>query len=341
MIKVGLYLKIQKNYDRNESLMLNLFKALINSLSKYFEFKSTSKFVLWYEDYNEEILKEFDNLSVKEIISFIDNHRSQVKNKIGKVAHYTLSVEGAIALDGEDGEREYMIIDIFGSCTGFKDTYGNNWINFYNTSKKWQSYFIGNKVHAAKNRGKLYQLINDLKIPDFKLFSIFFSESNIVFDLLNKAYYYYFKENIFFLEYILKIIKDRLTEKNLEYENILISEEKRYKLTEIKRDLKIYDSKELVEIIDRNIADFSNKYENFVSEYYERRIIYSTASSVEIKEKFMNPKPIRNALTDYIGNFISTLDETLPKYNDFENKIKHGFETHNFRAEIKKKQSKL
>lgn len=338
---MGLYLKIQDYYDRNENLMLILFDALIDKLKKYFKFKPTSKYILWHEDYDEKILKEYNSLNVKNIFTFIENHRDKIREKIGKFAHYTISIEGVILLDDEIKKTEYMIVDIFGTCTGFKDTYGNVWVNFYNTSKKWQTYFIGKSDNVKKNRKKLYSLMNDLKIPDFRLYSIFFSESNIVFDLLNKAYYLYFREYKYFLEYILKIIKDRLTEKNLEYENILISERKRHKLTDIKNDLKLYDPDELISIIDRHIADFSNKYEDFLETHYKKGIIYSTGSAVEIKERNMNPRTIRNALTDYLGNFMSTLDETLPKYKDFEKRIQQGFTTHSFEPEIKKKQSRF
>ncbi|GAH59373.1 unnamed protein product, partial [marine sediment metagenome] len=45
-----------------------------------------------------------------------------------------------------------------------------------------------------------------------RIYTIFFAESNIVFDLLNKAYYIYFREYKFFIETIVKILEDRLNE---------------------------------------------------------------------------------------------------------------------------------
>lgn len=338
---MGLYLKIQPNYDTNEERMLLVIELLIEKMKKYFNFKVSSKYILWYQDYEEQEIESYESLDVKKILNFIESHRTKIKEKEGTIAHYTISVEGVIELQGENGNINHMIVDVFGTCSRLKDMYGNVWINFYNTTERWQNYFIGDNNNSNKNREKIYKLINDLKIPDFSLHSIFFAESNIVFDVLNKAYYLYFKEYKFFIEYILRIIKERLTEKNLEYEDILISEEKRPILSSIKDDLKLYDLNELVDIMDRTTIQFSNKYKDFITVQYKKRVEYSTIASVEIKERFMDSKIIRKALTDYLGNFISSLNETLPKYNYVEKRIKSGFTQHEFKPEIKKKQTRF
>ena len=82
---------------------------------------------------------------------------------------------------------------------------------------------------------------------------------------------------------------------------------------------------------------FSNNFKYFVNQQYQQNIIYST-SSIEIKDKSLNSKRIREALTDFIGNFLSSLYSTLPKYNDVEKKIKIEFTSHKFKPEKKQKQ---
>lgn len=338
---MGLYIKIHKNFDRKEEIMLSLFHNLVERLNIYLNFIPTSDYTLWNEFLDEEEIWSAKIFESETIFNIIEKHRKDIKEKTGTTARFSISIEGIIQLKDNNGELGNMLVDIIGTCSDFKDLYGNVWIYFYNTSTKWQSYFIGSNEYSIENTKKLMKLINDIAIPDFNLYSIYFADSNVVFDVLNKAYYIYFKEYKYFIETILEIIKNRLTEENLEYEDILISESKRPLLSSIKIDLSLFELNELTKIIDLKSSDFSHNYQQFVSSEYKGNVIYSTKGSVEIYDKHMNPKTIRNAFTDYIGNFLTTLDEVLPEYNDMERQFHEKFTKHQFEPEKKEKQKKL
>ncbi|MEJ2249562.1 MAG: hypothetical protein P8Y97_07875 [Candidatus Lokiarchaeota archaeon] len=160
---------------------------------------------------------------------------------------------------------------------------------------------------------------------------------NFVFDLLNEAFYIYFKEYKFFIEYCIEILGKRISVEDLDYEKLPISDDKRTLITEIQNDLKLYNESELVEIIDRKTNIFSDNFQRFVSDQYHNKVIYSTASSVEIKAKDMNSKIIRKAYTDFLGNFLTSLYSTLPRYDKFEKEVQKGFNTHEFKPEKKKR----
>lgn len=338
---MGLYIKLQRNYDTNEDSMLILYQMVIERLITHFNFNPIKDYTLWIGDFEEKELDKSRDLEIKSLQSLVESHRKKIKEKTGIHSHYSISVEGIIELQKDDNTKEKVIVNVLGTCTQFKDLYGNVWIQFYNASQKWQNYFILEKDASEINRNKLYSLIDDVKIPDLKIYTIFFAESNIVFDLLNKAFYLYFREYKFFIEIIVKILEDRLNEKNLEYENLLISEVKRPLIPALKNDLKLLNTNELVSIIDKKTSDFSNNFERYVSNQYKGTITYTTASSVIIRDKNMNEKRIRNAITDFVGNFLSTLYDTLPRYNDVERKIKNKFTTHKFEPEKGKKQMKF
>lgn len=338
---MGLYIKLQRNYDTDEKTLLDLYQLLIERLTKYFKFRPLNDYILWDGDLDEEELKKTKDFDSKSLQSIINTHRIKIKEKTDKIPHYSVSVEGVLELKTEDNSTEKILVDVLGTCTQFKDLYGNVWIEFYNASKKWHDYFLGNDSNSKINRDNIYSLINDIKTPDFRIYTIFFAESNLVYDLLNKVYFLYFKEYKFYIETITKIIQDRLTEKNLEYEDIILSERKRPLIATIQNDLKLLNTSELVDIIDRKTPEFSNNFSKFVSDQYKGMITYTTASSVVIKDKTMNPMRIRSAITDFIGNYLSTLYDALPRYNDVEKNIKRNFTQHKFEQEKGKKQSKL
>lgn len=338
---MGLYIKLQRNYDTIEDSMLILYQMVIERLVRYFNFKPIEDYTLWYGDFDEKELNKSKDLEIKSLQSLVESHRAKIREKTGIYSHYSISVEGIIELYKDDKTKEKVIIDVLGTCTQFKDLYGNVWIEFYNASKKWQNYFIGGNEVNEINRDGLYSLMNDIIVPDLRIYTIFFAESNIVFDLLNKAYYIYFRDYKFFIETIVKILEDRLNEKNLEYENLLISDVKRPLIPALKNDLKLLNTNELVSIIDRKTSDFSNNFESYVSHQYKGMITYTTASSVIIKDRSMDEKRIRSTITDFVGNFLSTLYNTLPKYNDVEKRIKKEFTTHRFQPEKGKKQMRF
>lgn len=338
---MGLYIKLQRNYDTNENSMLYLYQLIIERLNKYFKFRPINEYILWYEDFDEEELKKSKDLDIKSLQSAINDHHIKIKEKTDKVPHYSISVEGVIELKAENNSIEKILVDVLGTCTQFKDLYGNVWVEFYNASNKWQNYFINKDSSNKINRDYLYSLIDDIKTPDLRIYTIFFAESNLVYDLLNKVYFLYFKEYKFYIETITKIIEDRLNEKNLEYEDLLLSERKRPLITAIQNDLKLLNTNELVNIIDRKTPEFSNNFSRYVSEQYKGMINYNTSGSVIIKDKTMNPMRIRSAITDFIGNYLSTLYDTLPRYNDVEKNIKREFTQHKFEPEKGRKQLKL
>ena len=124
-------------------------------------------------------------------------------------------------------------------------------------------------------------------------------------------------------------------------EVILLSDRKRPLISVIQNDLKLLNTNELVDIIDKKTPEFSNNFSRYISEQYKGSIIYTTASSVIIKDKIMNPMRIRSAITDFIGNYLSSLYDTIPRYNDVEKNIKRKFTQHKFEPEKGRKQTKL
>jgi len=338
---MGLYIKLQRNYDNDEKSMFSLYQLIIDRLKEYFNFKEIGDYILWYEDFDEKPLKKSKDLDIKAFQSIVESHRNNLREKANIYPHYSISVEGIIELQKDVDTKDKMIIDVLGTCTLFRNLYGNVWLEFYNASKKWQDYFIGEKEINEANRTQLYSVIDDIKIPDLKIYSIFFAKSNVVFDLLNKAYFLYFREYKFFIETIVKILEDRLNEKNIEYEDLLISDRKRPLVPVMKKNLKLYNTNELVDIIDKTSSDYSNNFERYIFQEYKGMIVYTTAGSVIFRDRTMDEKRIRIALTDFIGNFLSTLYDTLPKYNDVEKRIKMSFTSHRFQPEKGKKQMKF
>lgn len=338
---MGLYIKLQRNYDNDEKSMFSLYQLIIDRLKEYFNFKEIGDYILWYEDIDEKPLKKSKDLDIKIFQSIVESHRKDLREKANIYPHYSISVEGVIELQNENNTKDKMIFDVLGTCTPLRHLYGNVWLEFYNASKKWQDYFLGETEINETNRNRLYKLIDDIRVPDLKIYSIFFAESNVVFDLLNKAYFLYFREYKFFIETIVKILEERLDEKKIEYENLLISDKKRPLVPVMKKNLKLYNTNELIDIIDKTSSDYSNNFERYISQQYKGMIVYTTAGSVVIKDHNMDEKRIRYALTDFIGNFLSTLYDTLPKYIDVEKRIKISFTSHKFQPEKGKKQMKF
>ena len=102
--------------------------------------------VLYLKPLSDEIKKEI--LKAKKVVVVENNVTGQlgrlIREKTGIYSHYSISVEGVVELKTENNSNEKILVDILGTCTPFKDLYGNLWVEFYNASKKWQDYFLGN-----------------------------------------------------------------------------------------------------------------------------------------------------------------------------------------------------
>lgn len=335
---MGLYIKVQQSYDTKEELVFRIYENLIQQLERDFEFRPLTKFKLHTGDFDGEIEYKQKNFIFEEFQKEYIRIQKNIKEKKDITQHFSISVEGTIKLNPyRDDVDESLIVDVLTTCTDLKRMYGNVWITFYDTNIKWENYFTIEGTQNDKNREKFYQLIKNITQPDFKIYSIFFARSNFVFDLLNEAFYIYFKEYKFFIEYCIEILGKRISVEDLDYEKLPISDDKRTLITEIQNDLKLYNESELVEIIDRKTNIFSDNFQRFVSDQYHNKVIYSTASSVEIKAKDMNSKIIRKAYTDFLGNFLTSLYSTLPRYDKFEKEVQKGFNTHEFKPEKKKR----
>ncbi|GAH97081.1 unnamed protein product, partial [marine sediment metagenome] len=131
---MGLYIKLQRNYDTIEDSMLILYQLVIERLVRYFNFKPIEDYTLWYGDFDEKELNKSKDLEIKSLQSLVESHRAKIREKTGIYSHYSISVEGIIELYKDDKTKEKVIIDVLGTCTQFKDLYGNVWIEFFNAS---------------------------------------------------------------------------------------------------------------------------------------------------------------------------------------------------------------
>ena len=66
---MGLYIKLQRNYDTDENSLLHLYQLLIERLTKYFKFRPLNDYILWVGDFDEEELKKTKDLDVKSLQS--------------------------------------------------------------------------------------------------------------------------------------------------------------------------------------------------------------------------------------------------------------------------------
>ena len=55
---MGLYIKLQRNYDTDEKSLLHLYQLLIERLTEYFKFRPLNDYILWNGDFDEEELKK-------------------------------------------------------------------------------------------------------------------------------------------------------------------------------------------------------------------------------------------------------------------------------------------
>lgn len=326
---MGLYFRIHgKNNASDERLMLKLYKSVLEQLVRNFRFRKNSKYVLCNEFEEDKPFIENIDFDIRSFLGLIEKDRKEYRIKTGKKAHYSITVSGIIELENMIGETELMVIDINGTCENIKDLYGNVWIDFYDAKENWSDYFVSDKLYQENNRKKLYNLINKIKIPDFRLHSVFFAKSNLVFDVLNYAYYLYWREYRYFIEDIMDIIKDRMKIKTLDYEDLHFSIDTKKRIIEIRKDLKLYNSNELIDLI-QSYVDYPIGFQNFISKNYNENLI-SLESSFEIKNKTMAPKLIRNVVTDFIGNFLNSLYYGIIRYEKTEQQLKNKFSTYEF-----------
>ena len=326
---MGLYFRIHgKRNAFDEELMLDLYKGVLEQLIMDFRLRKNSKYILYNEFEEDKPLIESPTFDIGFFLDLIEKDRKDYRIKTGKNAHYSITVSGVIELENGIDKPELMIIDINGTCENIKDLYGNVWIDFYDAKEKWSNYFVGDKLYQENNRKKLYKLINKLKIPVFKLHSVFFAKSNLVFDLLNNAYYLYWREYKYFIEDVMDIIKDRIKIGALDYEDLHFSSDTKKIIVDIRKDLKLYNSKELINLI-QSYIDYIIGFQSFISKSYKENLV-SLEGSFEIKNKTMTPKLIRNVVTDFMGNFLNSLYFGLIRYEKTEQQLKNKFSTYEF-----------
>ena len=333
-------MKTSRGYISNEENMLILFEAMIKGLRKYFNLEITSNFTLWFDYIDDELVDESEKLDLKSFLNNIKKMRAAFKRK-GKSEspHFTIYCEGIIELKYEN-KFENMVVDITGTCSDFNKTYGNVWVNFYNTNKKWYNYFVGIKEPSLENnRNKIISLIKDLTLPDFNIYSIYFAKENIVFDVLNKAFLIYFKKFRFFLQELIEIIKSRISVKDLDYEELLLTDLKRPDLTTIQNDLRLYSKEEIISILDKHAPEINKSSIDLLTNY--KTAIISTENSVMITDKYFNPTIVRYLTTDFIGNFLDILNNSLPRYAEIEERFDKVISGHIFKPEHKVKTKKM
>lgn len=64
-------------------------------------------------------------------------------------------------------------------------------------------------------------------------------------------------------------------------------------------------------------------------------MVSSVISSLQ--KSLMNPDLIRSAYTDFLGNFFESLYSIIDRYDKFEKNVETGFNTHDFKPEIKER----
>lgn len=336
---MGLYFKFQKKKASNDIWMLNVYKKVFERIILNLNFNKTSKFILQNEFKDFPPLYEDNIFNIDFFSKLINKDKELYREKTGRIPHYSISVDGTIELENKRGEHDLMVVDINGTCGSIKDLYGNIWIDFYNTGIKWYRYFFGKEKYQERNRKKLYKMINDLKIPDYKFYSIFFAKSNVVFDLFNDAFYLYWFQYKYFISDIINLIKDKLEKKDLEYEELYIDSQARPLIEDLKKDFRLYNPTELVNLT-HQYTEYLRSYQNFIAKTYKGNVMCTSTSSIEIVDKSMNPIEIRKAITDFIANFLITLGNGLIKYNTIEKSLSNVFIHHTFTAQGKEPKQK-
>ena len=140
-------------------------------------------------------------------------------------------------------------------------------------------------------------------------------------ELLNQAYYIYFKEQRYYFNFLLRAFKDKVKEEILEHENINFSEKTIERLEDLQLDLTLYNIDKLPDLIDVSSTDYNRQTIAFAENNYPN-VIFNSQNSVEIYDTIFDSKNVRDFINDYMANFIRSLNLSIPHYKSIEDRIK-------------------
>ena len=149
-------------------------------------------------------------------------------------------------------------------------------------------------------------------------------------ELLNQAYYIYFKEQRYYFNFLLRAFKDKVKEEILEHENINFSEKTIERLEDLQLDLTLYNIDKLPDLIDVSSTDYNRQTIAFAENNYPN-VIFNSQNSVEIYDTIFDSKNVRDFINDYMANFIRSLNLSIPHYKSIEDRIKKEFSSYKFK----------
>jgi len=156
---MGLYLKLNRDNDLSE--IFELYDNLLKDLKDSFNFALSEKdiFQLIEDGHHKRAIWKYKIFDKDMILNLI---KEDIKDMIGKKS-YTLMGEGVIYLK-KDNELDGMVIDINAFyLNNDSELYGDVYINFYDSSQKWEDYFFRDDPDCIDNFNSIGFIGNSLK----------------------------------------------------------------------------------------------------------------------------------------------------------------------------------